>query len=401
MKLKSDILERCTILLIVCQVVVFRYFNVHETMNKVIVGLIGIVIALNFLKTKNIVIRNIGLILSCILYFSMMLLNGFIFGTGRSYMNNFLMLLYPIIFMLYITWYIRKYPKRSYKTLYELRYLINIYYIVNIVVMFIQLRGTYFMVGYTNIVNDMYQDLISGLFGYSMTATVCYFSAFVICYNVVIMRTIENKLRKRLLIVYNIAIALIMAYLSTRNDNVQYFALLPLSLVLLMFSSYRLNTVSGFQKVLMITLVIITLVSLLMILSPQLMSILENSVFYKFSGAIEHMYDGANVSHGSMERLALLIYGLNYADGWKMGLGFAASGLYTPGKFGFVHFGNANIGSFVCLGGIWFFLSVIILYSSSVLSIIRFYSDKLQKVYYYTMIPLVFYCISDFFYSIQ
>ena len=261
----------------------------------------------------------------------------------------------------------------------QMRYLINIYFIINIIVMFIQLQGNYFLVGVVTQENTLYVDLISGLFGYSMTAAVCYFSVFVIIYNMVISYTIKKRFYQKLFYTYNIAIVLIMSYLSTQNDNVQYFAFVPLALIVMMLSRNRLNTITGQQKVLLVALTCVFGITIALAVVPGLYETLNDGVFYKFTGAIEHMYDGPSVTHGSMERIALLVYGLIYASGWALGKGFSYAGVYTPYTFGFVHFGNANIGAFICLGGIWFYFAVIFLYSKRLVNMIEHNAHKDQK----------------------
>lgn len=396
LKIRIKSIADFIMILIVGQVVVFRYFNVHESVNKIIVALIaGLVVVIVCKKGRapKICLSETSCFAFLIIFIGA---NGLIFGTGGSFRSNILMLLYPLIFMLFITWYVRKYQGSLYNAMLKLRYVINIYFLINIVVIMIQLQGTYFMVGYTNTENSMYQDLVSGLFGYSMTSALCYFSAFVIAYNVVISRMIKYKLKKKLFILYNISIALIMAYISTQNDNVSYFVFVPLTLVVVLFSTYRFNSVTGIQKILMIGLLCLFLIGLILAVVPGLYDTLYESVFYKFSGAIEHMYDGASVTHGSMERLALLIYGLNYADGWKMGKGLSTSGIYTPGTYGFVHFGNANIGAIVCLGGIWLYFILMLVYSSRVVKTMEFKFNKAQKIFYTIMIT-VYYIIVTLF----
>ena len=108
------------------------------------------------------------------------------------------------------------------------------------------------------------------------------------------------------------------------------------------------------------------------------------------------MYDGASITHGSMERLALVVYGLTYASGWLFGNGFSYATVYTPYTFGFVHFGNANIGAFICLGGIWFFFAVIYLYSKRLVNMIQFNTKKDQKVFYSVMVPVFLVAASTF-----
>ncbi|MBM6810023.1 hypothetical protein H5983_02870 [Faecalitalea cylindroides] len=396
MKLRLKMIENLILLLIIGQVVVFRYFNVYETMNKVILTFIILLIIFNTLLGKgnriNIKENTIG-IASVIL---LLVLNGFLYGNNQTFKSNVLMMFYPIMNMFYLTWYVKKHQNSFYKRMIQLKFVINIYFIINIIVMFIQLQGNYFMIGVVTQENTMYQDLISGLLGYSMTAAVCYFSTFVIMYNVVISGTIRRELRRKLFSIYNMILIFVMAYISMQNDNVQYFAILPLSFIILMIFKNRLSTVSGLQKVILMFFVCIFCITMILSIIPGLYETLNDTVFYKFTGAIEHMYDGASVTHGSMERLALVVYGLAYANGWILGKGFSYSGVYTPYTFGFVHFGNANIGAFVCLGGIWFYIAIIYLYSKRLNGMIEYNAYSNKKGYLNILIPIFLVVVSTF-----
>ena len=363
MRIKHKTIADIIMLLIIDQVVVFRYFNVYETVNKVIAVAIIILAFLSFVKNRRIE-KKIHFSWSILFLIGLIVLNGYFYGVGGAYLSNILMLLYPFVFMLYITWYINKYEQCAFDTLVKWKYIINIYFIVNILVLFVQIKGVEFMWGYTTTENQSAVDKMSGLFGYSMTATLCFFSVFVVAYNMVISRTIGSKTRRKVFITYNVCLTLLMAYISTQNDNVMYFFFLPLTIIILLLSIYKLSTLSGILKFFIIILSFTIIGSLLLLIIPDLFSKLYDSIFFKFTGAIEHMYDGASVTHGSMERLALLVYGLQHANGWHMGEGLSYSGIYTPNTYGFVHFGNANIGAIVCLAGIWFFVILVYIYSS-------------------------------------
>ena len=395
LKLKFKWLDNIILWLIIGQVVVFRYFNVFEIANKIILSLIVIRIMIYCILNKKIV----GLSkksYSILLVFFIIVANGLIYGVNDFFRSNVLMVLYPLIDMLYLTWYIKKYQEYFYLKLYKLRYLINIYFLINIVVMFIQLQGNYFMIGVMTQKNDMYEDLVSGLLGYSMVAAVCYFSVFVILYNFVIAETIRKKVNKCIFQLYNVILLGIMAYISIQNDNVQYFAVIAIALFFMMLVQKPLNTFKRIKTICCIGAfgIIVILVALKMI--PGLYDILNSNVFYKFSGALEHMFDGAAVTHGSMERLALIVYGILHANGLLVGKGLSYAGVYTPYTFGFVHFGNANIGAFICLGGIWFYLTLIYCYSSRIVSMIQFSRKDKNTLLYGIIISILFVVASMF-----
>ena len=127
-------------------------------------------------------------------------------------------------------------------------------------------------------------------------------------------------------------------------------------------------------------------------------SYLYNNVLYKIVGAIKNAGAGASVTHGSMERIALFVYGFQHANGWYLGNGLSDGGVYTPGLYGFVHFGNANIGAFVCLAGVWFSLCLILLYVSLIVANVNKIVPEYKKSYY--RLTLTLFCIVVSFFSI-
>mgnify|MGYP006067084083 CR=1 FL=1 len=396
MKLKLKTIENLILLLIIGQVVVFRYFNVYEIVNKIILTLIILLLFLNLIIEKKLEFKVRGNLTSIIILIVLLIVNGLIYGINQTFKSNVLMIFYPLMNMSFFVWYVMRYQDYFYGRMVQLRYVVNIYFIINIVVMLIQLQGNYFMVGVVTQENTLYHDLVSGLFGYSMTASVCYFSTFVIIYNIVIAKAMKVRIKKILFNIYNFFLVLIMAYLSTQNDNVQYFAIVMLALIFILLSNNRLNTITGMQKVIFVVLLSVFGIIILLFTVPGLFEILNERVLYKFIGAIEHMYDGASVTHGSMERIALVVYGLTNADGWVLGRGLSYAGVYTPYTFGFVHFGNANIGAFICLGGIWFYFSIIYLYSTRLIAMVEYNICKKKKIFYRLVIPIFLIVVSLF-----
>lgn len=388
MRLKNRTIEDAILLLIIGQVVVFRFFNIHEVMNKVILAMILILSFINSRGSKRGIRKSQRVTVGTIAVIALLALNAMLYGINDVYISNLLMLFYPFMTMSYLTWYIRKHPRDFYLGMARIKGLINAYYVINIIVIFIQMQGNYFMVGFTQAENTMYEDLISGLFGYSMTHAFCYFSVFVTVYNLAVMRTIRSRSARKMYSAYNIVLVLINCYISLINDNAQYFVILPLGLMLFKFARYRLNRVSGVQKAFAFVLVAVFALTFLISCIPGAYEMLVDNVLYKITGSIAHMSEGALVKHGSMERLALLVYGFVGARGWAFGDGFSYAGLYAPYTYGFAHFGNANIGALVCLGGVWLFIAIIAAYFGEIIPAISLHLTKEQKTPYKFMIPI-------------
>lgn len=80
----------------------------------------------------------------------------------------------------------------------------NGYFLINAVVLLIQLQGTGFMIGVnaSGTVNPMYEDLIAGLLGYSGTHQLSLFMTFVILYNMAYWKYEVPDLNKTPLLIY-------------------------------------------------------------------------------------------------------------------------------------------------------------------------------------------------------
>ena len=132
MKLKIKTLEDLILLLIIGQVVVFRFFNVYETMNKVILALIAVLLLLNVMRRRRSSINKNGETVSILIVVALLVLNGLLYGNNSTFKSNVLIILYPIMNMFYLTYYIKKYQdsfyqKMSDKHIFYHKYYRNVY----------------------------------------------------------------------------------------------------------------------------------------------------------------------------------------------------------------------------------------------------------------------------------
>lgn len=352
---KLRYLAKITLYLIICQVVLFRFFNIQRYANKIL--LVCEVICLSW-GAKRYINFNKWIIV----FIAILVANGLSFGFGTNFRSNVLMLLYPLMDILFLCWYLNKYEESSVRMIKKMCFSLNAYMWVNILVMLIQMKGTYFMVGLSDWENPAYWDLISGLFGYSTTHVVCMFSSFVILYDVVSLKTINGYKKK--MMKFNIALLIVvLSSMSIVNDNIAFFIVAPISLIYWFLFSNNLKKVSRLEKMLLIFLMIIVIVAIIAVLFPSSKTYLYEEIFYKFVGVFQMANKGTDVTHGSMERIAQIVYGLNSLNGWKLGAGLDEVGLFHDEYFGFAHFGLANAGGMVCLCGIWSWLSLCLSYS--------------------------------------
>lgn len=362
-----------TLYLIIGQVVLFRFLNIQRSLNKVII----VCEILCFLLRRN---KKIHINRFFFLTIGLIIINGIVLGFGETYKSNVLMLLYPFLDILYICWYLERYESSMLSFMNKLCVPLNMYMWINILVMLIQMQGNYFMVGFSDWNNPAYWDLISGLFGYSTTHVVCMFSVFVIVYDLVQIRLLKGN--SRLYMKCNlILLAGALSWISLINDNNAFFLVAPTMLLYWIIFSNDMRRVSRFQKIMMGFLLIIGFTGAMLVLFPSIKIYLYDSIFYKVVGAFQVAKEGTKVSHGSMERFAQIFYGLQYLDGWKMGIGLNKSGLFNDGFLGFAHFGNASAGGMVCLAGIWAWISISLAYAECVSNLMKINNRESKLIF--------------------
>lgn len=350
--------EDIIISLIILQVILFRFLNIHEFINKIIV----VLVAYYFIKSKfKYFFEHIAVLKTALVFILVILLNAVVYGIKDYFFSNILILFYPFVHMFFINYYVEKKGYSIYKKLYDLRYTINVYMILNVIVLIIQTLGFDFMLGFSDIKTTAWWDELSGLFGYMMSATLCFFTIFVFLYNMFVLKTITNDNYKKKFIIYNVVLVLVVSILFSVGDNIAFFLLLPLCFFSLLFLEKGKKLLGIKINFKMIVMLIVAL-SFCLILIPQLRVYIYDNIVYKFVGIFENMFNGPNVQHGSLERFALIVYALTDCNGFLLGKGVSFSGLYTPNTLGFVHFGNANAGAIIALGGIWLYILLLALY---------------------------------------
>lgn len=338
--------------LIIGQVIIFRFFNIHELFNKIILAAIVLLIVLGMLE-KSITISLKQLNYPLFLFVILIILNGFYNGINDIYRSNVLMLIYSLMYVAYVAWYVKAFPQEMLKIMYNLRYAINIYMLINILVMIIQRQGNYFLVGFSNWENPAYWDLISGLFGYSTTHVAACFSVFVLIFDLVLIKNMNPGKTKTRFSILVFVLFVLMFWIYFSNDNVGFYIILPVTLVYWIAFSYDLKKVSRIGQVLFLLLLVLIGALFVVLIIPGAYEYLYDAVIYKITGMFESAGRGTDISHGSMERLAQVVYGLNNLDGWKFGAGLNKGGLFHNDLYGFAHFGNASAGGLTCLSGIW------------------------------------------------
>lgn len=243
-------------------------------------------------------------------------------------------------------------------------WLFNIFWIVNLIVVYLQINGHHIFIKKEWLdLNDYYPDLCAGLFGFNGTHKLTAYSCFILIYNLAFAK-IWRKNKSKIIIVYTAITEGIMLYLSVGNENLMIYILLPLcfGLYWLFELLWSKRTLSKKTKRILIAIFMIVVVVLFVVQLPivqqkylPVISQRINKVLFYRSAA----YDLG----GSNERLAIAGYALSKAHGWLIGAGIGAAKWAEEGAFGFQHYGLNSLGTIINLGGIWFFLILVLLYT--------------------------------------
>ena len=340
------------LLLILCMVSLLRYFW-HYAKNQ------GGMLIIGFLLLQ--IVANI-------------LLLG---GTLDNVRSNIIMLTYPIACIMFLEHFCRRYSDDVIRYFKKGFWIVNGYFLINAVVLLIQLQGTGFMIGVnaSGTGNPMYEDLIAGLLGYSGTHQLSLFMTFVILYNMAYWKYEVSDLNKTPLLIYLIACIIFCCYISIENYNQAFFFVLPIGIALFILSSgldvnkltVPWNTIF---KYLLLSVILFLFIVFLYNSNEAVRVFIDDNLFDKMDMASSAMEMGL-AANGSDERFAMILYGLDYLNGWELGRGIGNYFVCQGGAMGFRHFGQASMGTLICLMGIWF-----------VLTLICYYTYQLTKIVY-------------------
>ncbi len=291
-----------------------------------------------------------------------------VLGSGNQYLAYNLkkwLKVFLILFGIIVLDSNTKYDFRS--VLKSYFYLLNFFWIANLIIVTIQCSGNGFMIKqeWFN-ASSLYADHCSGLFGSCGTHKLSLFAVFMLVYNLDFARKISSSYRKKGMYIYIFVTNMWMLYISTLNDNKTLFIIMPFYLL----SYYIIQTtnetvVKNLNKLIkLIPSVILLVVATIFILNavPTLASYIQD---YIIEAGMKFVTLGKNGGRGSIERITIAIDALKSKYGWLLGKGLGASAtLEANGKYlGYVHFGMSSIGTMITLGGIWFYLSVCLFYT--------------------------------------
>ncbi len=358
----NEVLDFILLYLLLFQVMFFRWLGMTGYINKIIMLLIVCSMVANIYTYWR-----IGAIPSLILIIFYFIWSYFYFG-GSDYIiiNNLKEISPPLLIMFYLS-FIILYKKKLLEKFYNnILIILNLYMIVNIPVMLLQLSGNYWLSGITTQTNSFSQDMISGLLGFNGVPMLTIFSIFVIIYN----NQYSMRLRGNARIIfkaYNIFLLAFQMIISLYNDNKGFYLIIVLMFALYKIfekiydgTNYRMlskirNKILN-QKTIFLLILLIFLILFAYYLTPFGQSI--NDMIYEFNLGINKQ----NAVQGSSERFGIIALVLSTPALVNFGAGLAMYTWTTPFTLGFPHFGQSDFGSFIALGGVCFVLILFVIF---------------------------------------
>lgn len=365
---KSYILESTIFYIVFLQMAIINYLGVSKYGNWIIVVLVMIWIIKRIQHLKRTEKMFIIFLFSFYIIAFIDAIMGISFDMS-IFRRNMFSVFYPLVvagFFVCLSvnnreWLIKK-MKSSF-------YLFNIYYIINIIIIIIQIMIPFFAPGITNSdwVNDYREDLISGIFGYSGTHQLCFFSCFIVIYNFAYGKLYcKKRLKKYLVNCYTLSLIGFIIVASSYNDNKGQYIFLVITLLIYGWIIYRKKSnIEKLKKGLLLSVLILFFILILGVIIekiPLAAGVYDNSI-QKLADTISNI----NKSNGRMvaggaERFYLVSYAFKYYDGFTSGYGLGSFWWLTENALGFPHFGLADLGTFLILGGLFFVVPCYFIY---------------------------------------
>lgn len=354
---KKEILGITVFLMMLMQILIVRWLNYTMRFSYIFILVFVLHLFIHFkgyIKIKN------GLL------FSSLLIIYFVYsasGNRTIGMQNFKLFFPSVCALLFISYMIKLRDIELRKLLFKSAAVLNIYYLLNVPVLMMELGGNIALAGKhsASAINPMLEDLICGLFGYNGTPILGLFTSFMTVYNLEVLKNMRRKIYRNIFIVYNVLMFVFMLWISTKNDNKSSFIMILSFYIVYAFCEKYKKTGSqivsktiGIFKQLIVALVGVGIVY---------------SILMKFEGTrraitliITRINDGISLggsATGSAERIGAIVYILNDYSHRLFGYGLGSHTWRQGNAFGFYHFGQNDLSVFLILGGIVFLILVL------------------------------------------
>lgn len=351
MKIKFD-LDKIILSMMLLQIIAIRWFDLSAKYSyfMLVVLLFHVVVHLKRYC-------RMGFIPIFLIFFvAYPITNAFIFEYDNTLLlRNFKILIINCLSLAFISYCGRFKLQETMEWLDSKVYILNTFYVINIPIIIGEVNGNYKLSSInTDILNKyFFPDLGSGLFGANGTPILGLFVAFVFSYNMRIWEKIRSSQKKKMLYIYNIFMLIIMAILFVFNDNkgayitiVLFFAVYLYFKRVLISKNIRTRLKKTFNYVAMAIIICVVLLIILQLI-PHFKTVINGITFVIMQGLQLKESSG-----GGSERIGAIIFFLGNSSRIVSGYGLGRYEWMQAGAFGFRHFGQTDLMSFLYLGGI-------------------------------------------------
>lgn len=270
--------------------------------------------------------------------------NYLLSNTNIYYATNLMYVLKCVVVVVYFSVLHDVYPDKLENTLISISKYLNLYMVINIAIMFLQLNESYFLIDKARLPAVVYYpDYIAGLFGINGTHRLSLFSIFLLCFDLYIYK--YKKIRHyKFLKPYLIVVSVLLLFMSTQNDNNTFIILYPLFLGLVYCTLYTVNL----NRILKIMgAVIVSMLAIVIVVSnkPELFTEISKRL-----GDIISVYVFRSATTWD-ERSELLQIALTQGRGYYFGSGFGSVKMYSDLRYS-THWGMNSLMTFVYFMGI-------------------------------------------------
>lgn len=246
--------------------------------------------------------------------------------------------------VVYVTILLKSEEKWLEKFLVCISRVVNVYMCINIIVMFLQLNESYFLIDKSRIPSVVYYpDYIAGFFGINGTHRLTLFCILFICLNMYVYKFKKVKYYKRIPL-FVLLISLLLFALSTQNDNNTFFILYPLFALFLYSILYTID----YKRIGKLCLCVLGgIIALAVVVSTN--GDLLKAIGNRFGDIIQvYIFRNKNVWD---ERTELMTYALVHGKGYFLGSGIGSIKIYSDTRIS-SHWGMNSLMTFTYFMGI-------------------------------------------------
>ena len=348
----ENILENSIFFIMIFEIVIGRWLFLSRPLSYLLSMLILAHFVINFYGYMRMKFSLFSMMM-VILYF--FINNRVCHGSSEILMSNLKIIIPSLLSLLFVSYELRNEKSFLFSKINFTGILLNIYYVINVPVLLLQLRGNTSLSGIhpEGVMNTMSEDLISGLLGYNGTPVLALFICFMFFFNLFLIKRTEDHLLKIVFHLYNFLMTLFMAWISINNDNKFVFILFVIfGIVYFIFYSNfaKEDILEKLKKIFPVTFLLLVSGFIIYGLVKHLTFL--NEIVSKIFLRIQEGVMLAEKATGSAERIGGIIFALKDEEFAFWGRGLGEVTWRQPHAFGFYHFGQSDLSVFLILGGI-------------------------------------------------